>query len=186
MTNQTRHQPVREAPVADILGGALSILKGLWVTISVFFRPKSTVRYPFEEREANYTPRPGYRGDFALITDKETGELRCTACMSCVKACPDACIHIVGEGKGKERKPVEFHIDVGLCMFCWMCVEACPFDALTMTPDYEQATDDPRKLIRNLATLRERGLEYDDVLRVQTAEAPPEVPEPIEAKGPTE
>ena len=155
------------ALAADIGSGAASICKGLWVTIINFFRKKVTVNYPFSEPERNYKPRPGYRGDFALITDRETGELRCTACASCAKACPDRCIHIVGEGKGKERKPVEFTIDVGLCMFCWLCVEACPFDALTMTTDYEQAEYDPRKLIRTIDDLRERGKEYEDVLRVE-------------------
>ena len=167
MSDSSILQPGRRPLIADILTGALSICKGLWVTIVTFFRPKATVRYPFRDEAENYKPRAGYRGDFALITDKESGELRCTACMSCVKACPDKCIHITGEGKGKERKPVEFTIDVGLCMFCWLCVEACPFDALTMTPDYEQAELDPRKLIRSIDDLRQRGEEYDDVLRVE-------------------
>jgi len=143
--------------------------KGLWVTLLNLLRRKVTVNYPIPRHpEWNYRPRPGYRGDFALITNSETGDLRCTACMSCARACPDKCIQIEGEGKGKERKPVEFYIDVGLCMFCHLCVEACPFDALTMTPDYEQAQQDPRRLIRTIDDLRERGREFPDVLRVQT------------------
>lgn len=163
--------------VRDIVSGAASVCKGLWVTLVNFCRPKVTVNYPFRDPSRNYRPRPGYRGDFALITNPETGELKCTACMSCVRACPDKCIHVVGEGKGKERRPIQFTIDVGLCMFCWLCVEACPFDALTMTPDYEQAVDDPRKLIRTLGELAERGRQYTDVLRVDTGtvhEAPPQ------------
>ena len=71
--------------------------------------------------------------------------------------------------KGKERRPVEFTIDLGLCMFCWLCVESCPFDALTMTTDYEQGEDDLRKLIRTLDDLTERGKDIPEVLRVQTA-----------------
>jgi len=186
MPKHTLPQSKRTPLAADIIGGAASVLKGLWVTLITFFRPKVTERYPFRDAERNYKPRPGYRGDFALITDRETGNLRCTACMSCAKVCPDKCIHIVAEGKGKERKPAEFYIDVGLCMFCWLCVEACPFDALTMTPDYEQAVDDPRKLVRDIEVLRTRGLEYEDVLRVQTAGVAEDGPAQTDAGEPTQ
>jgi len=168
MTRPENSQPARTGLAADIVGTALSILKGLWVTLITFWRPKVTVQYPHRDPAEDYKPRPGYRGDFALITDRETGQLRCTACMSCVRICPDKCIHIVGEGKGKERKPTEFYIDIGLCMFCHLCVEACPFDAITMTTDYEQSEYDPRALIRDLNTLTARGIEFEDVQRVQT------------------
>lgn len=155
-------------PIAvDIVSAAVSILKGLRVTIVNFFRKKVTVNYPFPDPDLDYKPRPGYRGDFALLTDKERGRLRCTACMSCVRACPDGCIHVEGEGKGKDRVAVRFTIDVGLCMFCHLCVEACPFEALTMTPDYKQAESDPRRLIRTIEDLRRRGVEFDEVQRVK-------------------
>ena len=168
MTRPDSPQPARTGLAADILGTALSILKGLWVTHITFWRPKVTVQYPHRSPAEDYKPRPGYRGDFALLTDRETGALKCTACMSCARICPDKCIHIEGEGKGKERKPTVFIIDLGLCMFCHLCVEACPFDALTMTPDYEQAEYSPRALIRDLDRLTARGLEFDEVQRVKT------------------
>jgi formate hydrogenlyase subunit 6/NADH:ubiquinone oxidoreductase subunit I len=56
-------------------------------------------------------------------------------------------------------------------MFCWMCVEACPFDALTMTPDYEQSVTDPRELIRTLEQLTARGLEFAEVQRPAAPDA---------------
>ena len=178
-------QTRRQSLISDIALGAVSICKGLWVTLVNLFRKKATVNYPFVwAPELNYKPRPGYRGDFALLTDKETKQLKCTACMSCARACPDQCIHIEATGKGKSRKPTSFRIDVGLCQFCWMCVEACPFDALTMTPDYEQGVDDPRKLIRTLEELRARGREYEHILRVQTepgaTDDGPDAPHPAE------
>jgi len=171
-TESKRRQGSHNLP-GDIVMGAVSIWKGLAVTLANFLRKKATVNYPFPDREDNYQPRPGYRGDFALLTDPETGRLRCTACMSCARVCPDGCIHIEGEGKGKDRKPVSFYIDLGLCMQCHLCVEACPFDALTMTPDYELADTDPRKLIRNLEALAERGDEYTEVQRVWAPSAAP-------------
>jgi formate hydrogenlyase subunit 6/NADH:ubiquinone oxidoreductase subunit I len=149
-----------------VIGEALwSIVVGHWVTWRNFWRRKVTDQYPHRDPERNWKPRPGYRGDFALITDKEKGRLRCVACMQCANICPSRCIHIKGEGRGPERHPVEFFVDVGLCQYCWLCVEVCPMGALTMTYDYETAADSPRKLIRDLEYLQTRGLEFDDVLR---------------------
>ena len=177
----------RQGLIADIASGAVSICKGLWVTIVNFFRKKVTVNYPFVwAPEKNYKPRPGYRGDFALITDRETRQLKCTACMSCAKICPDQCIWIEAEGKGKDRRPVSFRVDVGLCQFCWLCVEVCPFDALTMTPDYEQGVDDPKKLIRTMKQLQERGKEYEHVLTVASQQpAPAPGPDAAHSAPPT-
>jgi formate hydrogenlyase subunit 6/NADH:ubiquinone oxidoreductase subunit I len=55
-------------------------------------------------------------------------------------------------------------------MYCWLCVEVCPAAAITMTPDYETATDRPEKLIRTIEQLRERGKEYKEPLKVETEE----------------
>jgi formate hydrogenlyase subunit 6/NADH:ubiquinone oxidoreductase subunit I len=161
--------------LTDLVGTVVSICMGLWVTLVNLLRRKATVNYPLPGTpQFNYRPRPGYRGDFGLITNRETGRLNCTACLSCERICPDKCIHVVPEGKGKERHPTEFYVDLGLCQFCWLCVESCPFDAITMTPDYEQAVDDPRKLIRTITDLSERGKEYEHILRVETAPKGPE------------
>ncbi|MCD6352018.1 MAG: 4Fe-4S binding protein [Armatimonadetes bacterium] len=164
-------QPLTPWNMIGMIGqGAWTIVLGHWVTLKNFWRKKVTDRYPHRQAWENWQPKPGYRGDFALISDRETGKLRCIACMQCQTNCPSACIHIKAEGKGKERHPVEFFIDAGLCQYCWICVEVCPVGAITMTPDYETAVDDPRKLIRDLEYLRTRGLEYDDVLRPEEAE----------------
>ncbi|MGD9519917.1 MAG: 4Fe-4S binding protein [Armatimonadota bacterium] len=158
-----------------IAEGAWTILVGHWVTLRNFWRKKVTDQYPHRQARRNWLPGPGYRGDFALITDWKTWELRCIACLQCQNVCPSGCIHITPEGRGRERHPVEFYIDAGLCQYCWLCVEVCPASAITMTPDYETAVDTPRKLIRDIDYLRTRGLEFDDVQRPleaqQTAEA---------------
>lgn len=144
--------------------GFKTIIIGHIVTLINFFRKKVTERYPFHDPERNWKPWPGYRGDFALITDRERGRLRCTACMQCANICPTKCIWIVGEGKGRDRGPAKFNIDAGLCMYCWLCVEVCPFKAITMTPDYETSAPKAEYLIRDLEHLRTRGLEYPEVL----------------------
>lgn len=162
--------PPRRAPtVWNVLGlilqGAWTIVVGHWVTLRTFWRKKTTDRYPHARASDNWLPAPGYRGDFALLSDRLTGKVRCIACLQCQSICPSGCIRITPGGKGRERGPVAFYIDAGLCQYCWMCVEVCPVGAITMTPDYETAVDDARKLIRDLEYLRTRGLEFDDVQR---------------------
>ena len=158
--------------LAAILEGAWTIVLGHWVTLVNFGRPKVTDQYPHRDPRRDWQPRPGYRGDFALITNKEAGRLNCTACMACANICPSGCIWIEGEGKAKDRVAVQFFVDTGLCQYCWLCVEACPFDAITMTPDYETAADSAAKLIRDIDYLRARGLEYEHALKPVEAEQP--------------
>jgi formate hydrogenlyase subunit 6/NADH:ubiquinone oxidoreductase subunit I len=150
-----------------IVEGAWSIVVGHYITAKNFIRPGTTDQYTnWRAKEKNWKPAPGYRGDFALIAAPDRpGGLRCTACMQCANVCPDKCIHVEGDGKGKERHPVSFYIDIGLCQFCWMCAEICPFNAITMTPEYEQAEADPRKLIRDIEELRRRGADIPEPLR---------------------
>ncbi|MBI3012619.1 MAG: 4Fe-4S binding protein, partial [Elusimicrobia bacterium] len=61
-----------------------SLVQGMMVTGSWFFKPAVTVQFP---REKLTTPER-FRG--ALTFDKDT----CTACNLCVKACPTACISL--------------------------------------------------------------------------------------------
>ena len=98
----------------------------------------ATVQYP-REKEA---PPTRARGVIALK------EENCTACMLCVRECPDWCIYIEAhktlapprrEG-GKPRVVNEldrFDFDYALCMYCGICVEVCPFEALFWSPEYE-------------------------------------------------
>ncbi|NIM04234.1 MAG: NADH-quinone oxidoreductase subunit I, partial [Armatimonadetes bacterium] len=63
--------------LADIIGGAWSLIVGLRVTLKCWLEPKITVQYPFRESLA-LSPR--YRGRMLHLRDEETGRLRCTAC----------------------------------------------------------------------------------------------------------
>ena len=114
------------------------VIKGLTVPFRTMMKPTVTVQYPHEKEEV----APRSRGVIALK------EENCTACMLCVRQCPDWCIYIEGhktkapprrEG-GKERNVNiidRFDIDYGLCMYCGICVEVCPFDAIFWSPEYE-------------------------------------------------
>ena len=82
------------------------------------FRPRQTIKYPFEY----YEPADGYRG--RIINDLE----KCINCMLCARICPDKCIsQKIVEGK---KWP---EIDFGRCCFCGFCVWVCPPDSLQMT-----------------------------------------------------
>ncbi len=68
----------------------IGILKGLKVTIEHAFKQKVTRKYPYEKRELPERSR----GLIQLITEPETGVLKCEACLLCEKACPPRAIVI--------------------------------------------------------------------------------------------
>lgn len=113
------------------------LIQGLGLTLKNLFRPPVTIQYPEERYEVPLT----YRGVPVLVTDPETGELKCVGCRACERACPPQVISIetsrrVGDPKRKLNIDA-FRIDMTRCMECNLCVEACPFDALAMSPHYE-------------------------------------------------
>jgi NADH-quinone oxidoreductase subunit I len=83
----------------------------------------------------------------ALLTDTETGDTKCVACMLCATICPSQCINIVGEEDAEGRnRPASFDLDLSRCVFCGFCEEVCPEAAIVMTRHYELATYDKNDL----------------------------------------
>lgn len=94
-----------------------------------------TLNYP--EEKYQYSPR--FKGNHVL-TVKEDGDIRCTACMLCATACPADCITIVAsedEDPTVEKYPINYEIDMLRCVFCGYCEEACPVDAIRMGPEWQ-------------------------------------------------
>ncbi len=120
-------------------GAFVDILRGMSVTGTYFVVDKVTVEYPKEKIE----PYPRFRGAHALLTDPETGDTKCVACMLCATVCPSQCISIVGEQTPEGRShPATFDLDLSRCIFCGLCEEVCPEAAIVMTRRYELATFD--------------------------------------------
>jgi NADH-quinone oxidoreductase subunit I len=124
---------------AGLLGGLRIVLRNL-------MRGPITVQYPYEKLDvperARWAVQPVYFED---------GVPRCTACMTCVRTCPDYILSLDVETREDKSKHIRrFGYEIGACMMCGLCVEACPFDAIEMGHDYELATSDPAALHRVL------------------------------------
>lgn len=124
------------------------LLNGLRITMRNMFRGPITVKYPYEKLElpqrARWAVAPKY---------DEAGDPKCTACMTCVRQCPDYILDLEFTTAEDKSKHIEhFRYEVGACMMCGLCVESCPFDAIEMSHDYELAVTDPDLLVYDLLT----------------------------------
>ena len=69
----------------------MGLLRGMGLTLSRFFQPKATIKWP--EQQADVAPR--FRGRLQLLYD-EYGTLKCETCFQCAQACPVECIDMGG------------------------------------------------------------------------------------------
>ncbi|RKX24074.1 MAG: hypothetical protein DRP47_11925 [Candidatus Zixiibacteriota bacterium] len=142
-----------------LLNDIKALIQGLGIAGKHLGRHAITIQYPEEKWEMPERSR----GIAVLLSDKETGELNCTACQLCEKACPSAAIKINAprnpETKKKELK--SFDVDFGLCCFCGLCEESCNFAAIKTIPKYEFSTDDKSDLTWDMKKLQEMGRNID-------------------------
>ena len=124
------------------------LINGLRLSLRNALRGNITVKYPYEKLElperARWAVRPTYFSD---------GSPRCTACLTCVKTCPDHILSLDVETREDKTKHIDrFGYEIGVCMMCGLCVEACPFDAIHMSHEYELAVTDRSGLMEYLLT----------------------------------
>lgn len=132
---------------SQILDSARSVLDGMAVTATYYFRKPVTVQYPDRTSVPVVDSLPErYRGFLEVDMDI------CTACKACERDCPIDCITIDIEKVDGVRVMTRFDIDLGKCMYCGICVESCPTDAkapgdeeqtkcIRFTREFEAATE---------------------------------------------
>jgi NADH-quinone oxidoreductase subunit I len=158
--------------VMKILKDLKTLVEGLGITGKHLGRHAITIQYP-EER---WTIPERSRGIVVLLSDKETGELNCTGCMLCGKACPTGAIYIEAPRDEKKRRQLkQFIVDHGICCFCGLCEEACNFSALKMATKYEFSAERKEDLVWDMKKLQEvgRDVPYEDTRKKKKAEAKP-------------
>jgi NADH-quinone oxidoreductase subunit I len=124
----------------------MGVLNGFRITMRNFIRGPITVQYP--EKRSEVPPRARWAVRHRL---DENGAPKCTACLICVKECPDHVLRIFSSAKPEGGKHIDAYVyELGACMMCGLCVAACPFDAIEMSHEYELATRDRDDLVRVL------------------------------------
>ncbi|HVX44829.1 MAG TPA: NADH-quinone oxidoreductase subunit NuoI [Mycobacteriales bacterium] len=127
----------------------LEAFKGFGLTFSTMFQKKATVQYP----EAGTKTAPRYHGRHVLNRHPD-GLEKCVGCELCAWACPADAIYVEGGDNtdAKRFSPGErygaiYQINYLRCIFCGLCIEACPTRSLTMSNEYELASDSRKDLI---------------------------------------
>lgn len=161
--------------VRQFVSGIYNLLLGLFTTGKHLGKHAITVQYPKER----WTMPERSRGMVVLLTDHETGQLNCTACLLCMRACPTAAITIEVEKDEKGKRTLKgFTVDYHLCCFCGLCEEACNFAAIKMTPKYEFPEYDKSNLIWDKDKLATMGFDvpYQKPERKKPAPKPAAAP----------
>ena len=135
----------------------VEIISGLFLTLKYFFKPKVTIKYPFEKGFLSSR----FRGEHVLRR-YESGEERCIACKLCEAVCPAQAITIEAEPREDgSRRTTRYDIDMTKCIYCGYCQESCPVDALVEGPNYEFATETREELIYGKEKLLENGDKWE-------------------------
>ncbi len=114
----------------NIIAGAFSLVKGLFVTLKNLCSRPVTLQYPTQKMPM--TER--YRGLVDLRPEK------CIKCYQCVKICPTTCLDLAHKDNAEKKKGFEhFKYNMELCCFCGFCEQVCPTQAIYMNKIYEIA-----------------------------------------------
>lgn len=138
----------------NVLKDMKALIQGLQIAGKHLGRHAVTVQYP--EQKDNIPECS--RGMVVLLSDQETGELNCTACMLCARACPTGAITIdAPRNEQKKRELQQFSVDNTLCCFCGLCEESCKFSSIKLATFYEWSAYDRGTLEFDIKKLQEWG-----------------------------
>jgi NADH-quinone oxidoreductase subunit I len=150
-----------------------AIFKGMLITLSHFFKKKTTIQYPEVKREFSDI----YRGMHVLKLDDQ-GRERCTACGLCALSCPaEAITMVAAERKAgeehlyrEEKYAAIYEINMLRCIFCGNCETACPKEAIFLTDRIVPSDKKRKEFIYGKDVLVEKMNERIDVSKRQTPE----------------
>lgn len=125
----------------DLFNGIVNLLKGMYITMLNFCRPKVTEQYPENRGKKVYAER--FRGEL-IMPHNEKNEHKCTACGICQMNCPNGTIRIetkqITTEDGKSKKVLDkYFYDLASCTFCGLCSMNCPQKAIVWTNNFEHS-----------------------------------------------
>ena len=138
----------------EIFYGILSLLKGMRVTASYFFKPSAIVTQKYPENRKNLVMFDRFKGE-VIMPHNDNNEHKCTGCGICEINCPNGSIEVIPRTivteEGKKKRIIDKHIyRLGMCTFCGLCVKTCPSDALAFGQKFEHAVFNRAMLIKQL------------------------------------
>jgi NADH-quinone oxidoreductase subunit I len=137
------------APQKGVVESLISPVKGFGLTFGQMFKKVNTEQYPEEKK----ITAPRFHGRHVLNRHPD-GLEKCIGCELCAWACPADAIYVEGGDNTDEQRfsPGErygavYQINYARCIFCGLCIEACPTRSLTMTNEFELASESRDVLI---------------------------------------
>jgi len=138
----------------EIFFGVKSLLVGMKVTGSYFFRPNTIVTEKYPNNRKDLVMFDRFKGE-VIMPHNEKNEHKCTGCGICEINCPNGSIEIISKTitteDGKKKKAIDKHIyHLGMCTFCALCVKTCPSNALAFGQKFEHAVFNRALLTKTL------------------------------------
>ena len=138
----------------EIFFGVKSLLVGMKVTGSYFFRPSTIVTEKYPNNRKDLVMFDRFKGE-VIMPHNEKNEHKCTGCGICEINCPNGTIEVISKTivteDGKKKRAIDKHIyRLGMCTFCALCVKTCPSNALAFSQKFEHAVFNRAHLIKTL------------------------------------
>jgi NADH-quinone oxidoreductase subunit I len=138
----------------EIVSGVWSLMKGMKVTGSYFFRPSTILTQKYPENRKTLVMTERFKGE-VVMPHNEKNEHKCTGCGICEINCPNGSIEIISKmvetEDGKKKKAIDKHIyRLSMCTFCGLCVKTCPSNALAFSQEFEHAVFNRSLLVKQL------------------------------------
>jgi NADH-quinone oxidoreductase subunit I len=138
----------------EVFSAIWSLLIGMKVTGSYFFRPGTIVTQKYPDNRKDLVMFERFKGE-VIMPHNEKNEHKCTGCGICEINCPNGTIEIISKSvvteDGKKKRAIDKHIyRLGMCTFCALCVKTCPSNALAFSQKFEHSVFNRALLIKVL------------------------------------